>query len=69
MIMISEDSNNPVIHMKLELSVEHIEAIVYLLENCIRMETVTREQHKKMISYGKEIVKMGKETFLGHYHV
>ena len=69
MMMITEDSNNPVIRMNIELSVEHIEAITYLLENCIRMETVTREHHKKMISYGEEIVKRGETTFLGHYHV
>ena len=67
--MVTEDDKTPVINVEIRLSLEHFEAIKYLLDNCIRMESVSREQHKKMISYGEEIVARGEKAFTGHYHV
>ena len=67
--MVTENDKTPVINVDIQLSMEHFEAIRYLLENCIRMESITREHHKKMMSYGEEILETGEKAFLGHYHV
>ena len=67
--MMTENDDTPVINVDIQLSLEHFEAVRYLLKNCIRMEHTTREQHKKMVSYGEQILDRGEKTFTGDYHV
>lgn len=46
-----------------ELSPEHLAAVNYLLQNCIRKESVNEDTHWDYIHTAVDLVKMGEQAF------
>ena len=48
----------------LEMSPDHLAAVNYLLQNCVRREGTNEDSHWKYIHSAVDLVKMGEEAFL-----